>query len=185
MITPYAALPTALIDELRGSGLDPDRIYFDIVTALHEDLPGEAVDATSVATISADATGRADFNAREAGVLAGLGVAALVFHVVMGDTVTITDRVADGTHVTPGTRVMTVSGPTRGLLTAERTALNFASHLSGVATATSTGSQRWRAPARRCSTPARRCPTGAPSRSTPSGAAAASTTASGWPTWRW
>ncbi len=136
-LTPYAALPASLIDELRGAGLDPDRIYFDIVTALHEDLPTGAVDATSVATISAEATGRADFNAREEGVVAGLGVAALVFHVVMGDTVTISDRVPDGTHVTPGARVLTVSGPTRGLLTAERTALNYASHLSGVATATS------------------------------------------------
>ncbi len=136
-LTPYAALPTPLIEELRAAALDPDRIYFDIVTALHEDLPAEAVDTTSVATISADATGRADFNAREEGVLAGLGVAALVFHIVMGDTVAVTDRLADGTPVAPGTRVMTVSGPTRGLLTAERTALNYASHLSGVATATS------------------------------------------------
>jgi nicotinate-nucleotide pyrophosphorylase (carboxylating) len=76
------------------------------------------------------------FAAREAGVVAGLGVAALVFHEVMGDTVTVTDRVPDGTRVAPGDVVMRVSGPTRGLLTAERTALNYASHLSGVATAT-------------------------------------------------
>ena len=68
--------------------------------------------------------------------MAGLGVAAAVFRLVMDDDVTITDRVPDGTHVEPGARVMTVAGPTRGLLTAERTALNFASHLSGVATAT-------------------------------------------------
>ncbi len=77
------------------------------------------------------------FAAREPGVVAGLGVAALVFHYVMGDTVTVSDRVPDGTRVAPGDVVMTVSGPTRGLLTAERTALNYASHLSGVATATS------------------------------------------------
>ena len=51
-------------------------------------------------------------------------------------TVTITDRVADGTRVDAGDVVMRVAGPTRGLLTAERTALNFACHLSGVATAT-------------------------------------------------
>ncbi len=57
----------------------------------------------------------------------------------MGDDVTVSDRVPDGTAVEAGDRVMVVSGPTRGLLTAERTALNFASHLSGVATATS----RW------------------------------------------
>jgi nicotinate-nucleotide pyrophosphorylase (carboxylating) len=64
-------------------------------------------------------------------------VAAAAFHLVMGDGVSVTDRVPDGTHVEAGTRVMTVEGPTRGLLTAERTALNFASHLSGVATGTS------------------------------------------------
>jgi nicotinate-nucleotide pyrophosphorylase (carboxylating) len=69
-------------------------------------------------------------------VIAGLGIAALVFHEVMGDTVEVTDRVADGTRVAPGDVVMRVAGPTRGLLTAERTALNYASHLSGVATAT-------------------------------------------------
>jgi nicotinate-nucleotide pyrophosphorylase (carboxylating) len=51
----------------------------------------------------------------------------------------VTDRVPDGTRVTAGDPVLRVSGPTRGLLTAERTALNFASHLSGVATATA----RW------------------------------------------
>jgi nicotinate-nucleotide pyrophosphorylase (carboxylating) len=105
-----------------------------------EDLPGgpQGVgDVTSVATIPADAHGTAVFAAREAGVVAGLGVAAVVFHYVLGDEVVVTDRVADGTTVAAGDVVMRVSGPTRGLLTAERTALNFASHLSGVATATS------------------------------------------------
>jgi nicotinate-nucleotide pyrophosphorylase (carboxylating) len=72
-------------------------------------------------------------------VVAGLGVAALVFHTVLGDEVKIGDRLADGTRVAPGDVVMTVSGPTRGLLTAERTALNYATHLSGIATATA----RW------------------------------------------
>ena len=65
-------------------------------------------------------------------------MATLVFHYVMGDSVTVSDRVPDGTRVAPGDVVMRVSGPTRGLLTAERTALNYASHLSGVATATAT-----------------------------------------------
>jgi nicotinate-nucleotide pyrophosphorylase (carboxylating) len=72
-------------------------------------------------------------------VVAGLGVAALVFHTVLGDDVTISDRLPDGTAVDAGAVVMRVLGATRGLLTAERTALNFASHLSGVATATA----RW------------------------------------------
>jgi nicotinate-nucleotide pyrophosphorylase (carboxylating) len=89
-----------------------------------------------VATIPDTARGVADFAAREPGVVAGLGLAALVFHYVMGDDVEITDRLADGTRVRPGDVVMRVGGPVRGLLTAERTALNYASHLSGVATAT-------------------------------------------------
>jgi nicotinate-nucleotide pyrophosphorylase (carboxylating) len=60
----------------------------------------------------------------------------LVFHVVVGDEVEVHDRIAEGSRVRPGDVVMRVSGPTRGLLTAERPALNFASHLSGVATST-------------------------------------------------
>jgi nicotinate-nucleotide pyrophosphorylase (carboxylating) len=59
-----------------------------------------------------------------------------VFHYVMGDAVEITGRVPDGSRVSAGDQLMRVSGPTRGLLTAERTALNFASHLCGVASAT-------------------------------------------------
>lgn len=137
--TPYDALPPELLAEVRDAGLDPELVYADIVRALAEDLPGGAEDATSVATIPADATGRADWAAREPGVVAGLALAAMTFHVVMGDTVTITGRVADGTRLVRGDVVLHVAGPTRGLLTAERTALNFASHLSGVATATS----RW------------------------------------------
>ncbi len=90
-----------------------------------------------MATIPAEATGVGELNAREPGVVAGLGVAAAVFHVVMGDEVTVSGRVPDGTAVEAGDTVLVVSGPTRGLLTAERTALNFASHLSGVATSTS------------------------------------------------
>jgi nicotinate-nucleotide pyrophosphorylase (carboxylating) len=76
------------------------------------------------------------FAAREAGVVAGLGIAELVFAYVMGDEVAVSGRAPDGTRVAPGDVVMRIEGPVRGLLCAERTALNFASHLSGVATAT-------------------------------------------------
>ena len=135
-------LPAPLRAELSAAGIDVGELYDAIETALDEDLPeprpGEmpAEDVTSVATIPIDARARGDFAVREAGVVSGLGVAALVFHYVMGDDVVITDRVADGTRVEPGDVVMRVAGPTRGLLTAERTALNYATHLSGVATAT-------------------------------------------------
>jgi nicotinate-nucleotide pyrophosphorylase (carboxylating) len=132
--TPYDALPHDLVEELSGAGLDPKAIHDAVAAAVAEDLPGD--DVTSAATIPDTARGVADFAAREAGVVAGLGLAALVFHYVMGDDVEITDRLADGTRVRPGDVVMRVGGPVRGLLTAERTALNYASHLSGVATAT-------------------------------------------------
>ena len=132
------AVAADLVAELADAGLDPQAIGEAIARALAEDLPpdGPGVDVTSEATIPADARGVADLAARQDGVVAGLGVAAMVFVHVLGDDVEITDRVADGTRVRAGDVVMRVSGPVRGLLTAERTALNFACHLSGVATAT-------------------------------------------------
>ena len=129
--------PPGLRDELETAGLPFDETIDTIVRALQEDLPDDGVDATSEATIAADARATGVFAAREDGVVAGLGVAALVFHLVLGDDAEITDRLADGTRVSAGDVVMRVAGPTRGLLTAERTALNLACHLSGVATATS------------------------------------------------
>ncbi len=137
-LTAYDDLPGALLDELATAGLDPRDVYAHVLAALGEDLP-DGVDVTSEATIPADARAVADFGARAAGVVAGLGVATLVLHTVVGDDLTIDHRVPDGTRVQAGEVVMRVSGPTRGLLTAERTALNLACHLSGVATATS----RW------------------------------------------
>jgi nicotinate-nucleotide pyrophosphorylase (carboxylating) len=136
MTTRPADVPPALLAELDAAGLDPETLWQQVAGALEEDLPGDSVDVTSVATIPDDARAVADFGARDPGVVAGLGVAALVFHAVMGDEVEIKRLVADGERVEAGAVVMTVSGPTRGLLTAERTALNFACHLSGVATAT-------------------------------------------------
>jgi nicotinate-nucleotide pyrophosphorylase (carboxylating) len=129
--------PAGLTQELVDADLDWQSLVDHVMRALQEDIAEGEVDVTSVATIAPDAQAEAVFAAREEGVVAGLGVAALVFHIVMGDDVTITDRLADGTRVSAGDVVMRVAGPTRGLLTAERTALNFASHLSGVATATS------------------------------------------------
>jgi nicotinate-nucleotide pyrophosphorylase (carboxylating) len=136
--TPYDQLPDDVLAELRHAGLDPRAVHAEIAAALTEDLPadGPGVDVTSEATIPPDARGDADFGAREDGVVAGLGIAELVFRYVLGDDVEVTDRLPDGTRVRAGDVVMRVSGPVRGLLTAERTALNFACHLSGVATAT-------------------------------------------------
>ena len=136
--TAYDDLPAFLATELIDAGLEPREVYDFIIAALLEDLPdADSVDVTSAATIGPDATGTADFSIREDGVIAGMGIAEMVFHIVMGRSVTVSDRVADGTAVRRGNVAMTVRGPIQGLLTAERTALNIACHLSGVATATS------------------------------------------------
>ena len=129
--------PIELAEELRAADLGYEELVDHVMRGLQEDVGEGEVDVTSEATIAPGARAEAVFAAREDGVVAGLGVAALVFHLVMGEDVEITDRLADGARVSPGDVVMRVAGPTRGLLTAERTALNFASHLSGVATATS------------------------------------------------
>jgi nicotinate-nucleotide pyrophosphorylase (carboxylating) len=102
--------------------------------ALDEDLGGRG-DLTSAALIPADLQGRAAFVARAPGVVAGLPavrqVCALVEPRLRRDEV-----VADGERVQPGQQLALVQGPMRGLLTAERTALNFLQRLSGVATQT-------------------------------------------------
>ncbi|GAB3854035.1 carboxylating nicotinate-nucleotide diphosphorylase [Nocardioides maradonensis] len=134
--TPYDELPTALVDEIAAAGLDPRAIYTHVALAFDEDLPGGVDDVTSAAMPDMGvAVG--DFAAREPGVVAGLAIAELAFRYALGDTVELTGRIPDGTHVKPGDVVLTATGPVQGVLTAERTALNFASHLSGVATATS------------------------------------------------
>ena len=107
-MTPYDEIPTELRDELAAAGLDPRQVYDAVVLAIREDLPEPGdVDATSVATIPADATGIGVFAARQEGVIAGLGVAALVFHYVLGDQVKVTERIPDGTPVAPGDVVVT------------------------------------------------------------------------------
>ena len=136
-MTSLSDVPPALLEELTVAGLDPDHVWSVLGTAFREDLPAGPPDPTTCATIAAEARAEAVFGARQPGVVAGLGIAAVAFHHACGPDVRITDRVPDGTRVEAGDVVMRVAGPTRGLLTAERTALNLASHLSGVATATS------------------------------------------------
>ena len=129
-------VPLDLRDELTAAGLDLDHLWATIRRALEEDLPDRrSDDPTSSSTISPDARGEAVFAAREPGVVAGLGVAAVTFF-MLGADATITDRAADGTRVERGDVVMRVCGLTQRLLVAERTALNLACHLSGIATAT-------------------------------------------------
>jgi nicotinate-nucleotide pyrophosphorylase (carboxylating) len=131
---PFADVPAPLVSRIAAAGLDPRKVYEDVVAAVLEDLPGE--DVTSVATIDPSAAATADLVARADGVVAGLAVAELVFHVVAGSAVEVAAHAEDGQAVTRGDVLMTVTGPVVELLTAERTALNYLCHLSGVATAT-------------------------------------------------
>jgi len=93
-------------------------------------------DVTTLATVPADARTRAALVAREPGTAAGIDVALLAFDEVLGDGYTVEGRVPDGTRVQRGDALLRLEAPTRGLLTAERTALNLLCHLSGIATAT-------------------------------------------------
>ncbi len=118
------------------TGLDPVAVAEIVRRALDEDLGPQRLDVTSVATIPADQTDVGDLVARADGVVAGLPVAAVVFDLASGGTVEFTAKVRDGERVRRDDVLATVEGPTRALLTAERTALNLLCRMSGVATHT-------------------------------------------------
>ena len=132
-----------LSDDTRGrllaADLDPDAVAALVRLAVAEDLMG-GIDVTSVATVPAGQRSVATFGSRGHGVLAGLAVAAATIDAVCGDAVSDVEYLAaDGKLVEPGQEIARVTAPTRGLLTAERTALNLLCHLSGVASLT----RRW------------------------------------------
>ncbi|MCW2915686.1 MAG: nicotinate-nucleotide pyrophosphorylase [Actinomycetia bacterium] len=118
---------------LSAAGLDPQAVENVVRVALAED--GE-VDVTSEPIITSESVA-ADFTARQAGVVAGIPVAEVVFE-LLGIRV-VRAEAADGDLVQAGQVLLTVEGPTRAVLRAERTALNLLTHLSGIATAT----RRW------------------------------------------
>ena len=105
-----------------------------VAAALEEDL-GLAGDLTSQATLAPDAVATAVLSAREAGVIAGLDLAEAAFRLV-GDGVQFTRKVSDGDGIKAGGVVAEISGPARLVMSAERVALNFLNHLSGIATLT-------------------------------------------------
>jgi nicotinate-nucleotide pyrophosphorylase (carboxylating) len=102
--------------------------------ALEEDL-GRAGDITSQLTIAPDTRAKARLAARQDGTIAGLVVAERVF-ALLDPALTFTTHHADGSAVAAGTLLASIEGPARAILTGERVALNFAGHLSGIATAT-------------------------------------------------
>ncbi len=124
-----------IADVLTAAGLDPAEVERVVRRALDEDL-AFGPDVTTESTVSPAARSTGDVVPRSAGVLAGIPVAAAVFDLVGGPEVDVVLHAEDGSAAMPGQTVLTVSGPTRALLTAERTALNLVSHLSGVATLT-------------------------------------------------
>lgn len=105
-----------------------------VENALTEDL-GRRGDVTSQATIPADMQAQLQIKARQAGVICGIDLARLSFALVDAQIEFIA-QVQDGETVEAGAVLATVKGNARHLLTAERTALNFMTHLSGIATAT-------------------------------------------------
>lgn len=115
-------------DELRDS-----RISRLVELALMEDIG--LGDLTSDAIISESQLGRAEVLCKEDGVLAGLGVAALVFS-FCDHSITVTPTVQDGGPIRGGETIATVDGIVKGILMGERTALNFLQRMSGIATLT-------------------------------------------------
>jgi nicotinate-nucleotide pyrophosphorylase (carboxylating) len=94
-------------------------------------------DVTTLATVPDGAVATASMVPREPGVIAGVDVALLALDAVLGaGGYEVLDRVEDGARLRPGEPLLTVRAETRGLLTAERTALNLICHLSGIATTT-------------------------------------------------
>ena len=119
-------------DDARSTG---EHLAWDAILdlALAEDLGGG--DITSMTTVPAELPARGTLRAKSAGVISGLAVARAVFRRV-DPAVIFSPLVADGDQVEPRTPIATVSGPARGILVAERVALNLLQRLSGVATVT-------------------------------------------------
>jgi nicotinate-nucleotide pyrophosphorylase (carboxylating) len=122
------------------TGLDPGEVRRIVAAELAEDLR-YGPDVTTEATVPPDAVAVAEITPRAAGVLAGGPVALAVFDAVLGPSCQVIEAAADGTGLVAGRPALILRGPVRGLLTAERTALNFLCHLSGVASVTA----RWAA----------------------------------------
>ena len=115
----------------------PDLLIEPLVrSALLEDL-GRAGDLTTDSIVPPSARARTALVARQRGVVAGLDAASMAFRLV-DSSIEIAIERPDGTPLAPGDRIGTITGPARGMLTAERVALNFLGHLSGVASGAAT-----------------------------------------------
>jgi nicotinate-nucleotide pyrophosphorylase (carboxylating) len=122
-------------ENLRSNGLEPELVQALVDLAISEDLMG-GTDVTSLATIPEIQISELDLVTRSPGVIAGINIAALVFLSAANKQIEIELCVEDGKKVDANTCLLTAKGSTIELLTAERTALNFLGHLSGIATTT-------------------------------------------------
>lgn len=104
-----------------------------LMSALNEDTGSG--DVTTNCCVPEGTVSTGAFKAKEPGIICGLGVAARVF-ALLDETITLTPRVKDGALVNTGDIIADISGPSRSILTAERTALNLLQHMSAVATKT-------------------------------------------------
>ena len=120
--------------------ISPLEIEEAVTRALIEDL-GRAGDITSIATVPEDTRGQAIAVARKAGVISGLPLFEQTFR-RLSPQIAIEAHVRDGAAIKAGTKLMTITGDARAILAAERTALNYLGHLSGIATATAAFVQR-------------------------------------------
>ena len=122
-----------LRDNLKNLGLSPNHIFQQVKDAISEDLAG-GQDLTAVATITQSQVSTADFTTRTSGVVSGLHVVAAVLEYCGVNHYEV--LVDEGAKVSAGKLLITAQGNTQKLLLAERTALNFLSHLSGISTLT-------------------------------------------------
>ena len=129
-------ISSATAAALASAGLQVKDVQRVIKEALREDL-GAGPDVTTQSTVPKDQRSKAVFASRSAGCIAGIDIAVAVLELVCGPKNVLVDKKAsDADRVEPGRVLMHVTAPTRGLLTAERTALNLLGHLSGIASAT-------------------------------------------------
>ena len=129
-------LSSATAAALASAGLHVKDVQRVIKEALREDL-GAGPDVTTQSTVPKDQRSKAVFATRSAGCIAGIDIAVAVLEMVCGPkNVLVEKKASDADRVVPGQVLMHVTAPTRGLLTAERTALNLLGHLSGIASAT-------------------------------------------------
>ena len=135
---PWGAVHREHAAVLAAAGLHVAEVESVVRRALEEDL-ALGPDITTDSTVSPRAQATGDIVPRQPGMLSGIAVAAAAFDLIAGGEIEVHLLAADGTASRPGEAVLTVAGPARALLTAERTALNLICHLSGIASLT----RRW------------------------------------------